>query len=158
MVRGAMAASGSFSLAFVGDERSPREYALGVSASRAAWLVDWYDRILTHKMVPARKWSRFLVEWAPAWCGRVGPSVPGTLGLLGITAQAGCLCSPTRLRLADHQVAEGGVLKRGDSRAQGDVITWGGWLPVCDGDGMPRTVLSPGYSIDLDRMNALWAC
>ena len=46
---------------------------------------------------------------------------------------------------------------RVDAKAEGDLITLGGWLPVCDGDGMPRTELSPWYSVDLDKTNAPWA-
>jgi len=157
---------------WLGLEVNRREWTLGISERRAAWLLSWYDRVLHSKMILMRELREalgrmtfvygtlvqdkaflaplfsFLNTHAPGACVELPLYVSMTLGWL--RAQ---LARRRTARIAAPS-AHLGCLFRVDAKAEGMAVAIGGWAPVKDGTGMIRKDLSPWFSIRLTPESA----
>jgi len=160
---------------WVGFEHQLREYALGLSAGRAAWLLGWYGSLLRDKTVLIRDFLAALGRAAYA-CGALEFDRPflaplytfGSLHPLDATRPL-----PTyvlvvvrflRDRLAVRRVQRchqplGAPLEalRVDAKAEGETATLGGWRPVRDETGQIDKGRSPWFFVALDDQVAPWA-
>jgi len=166
---------GGTEFTWVGFELQLKEHALGLSASRAAWLIGWYDSLLRDKAVQIREFLAGLGRAAYA-CGALEFDRPFlaplyTFGSLHPLDSTRAL--PTyvlvvvkflRDRLTVRRVQHCGQTLgkplealRVDAKAEGETATLGGWCPVRNARGEIDPSLSPWFFVALNDQVAPWA-
>jgi len=160
---------------WVGFEHQLREYALGLSAGRAAWLISWYGSLLRDKKVLIRDFLAALGRAAYA-CGALEFDRPflaplytfGSLYPLDATRALPTYVLVVVRFLRDRltvrrvqkclQPAVGRLeALRVDAKAEGETATLGGWRPVRDEAGMIDKGRSPWFFVALNDQVAPWA-
>ena len=147
--------AGGFKFSWLGYEMSVKEWTLGISASRAAWLTSWFAQVLLDGRVLMRTLREVLgrcvfVYGALLWDR---PFLAPLFAFLSLWEPSACVELPLYVRLVvewlkdrlaerrSHPVAEArhlaGCLFRVDARAEGDIIMIGGWEPLWTGGPPP---------------------
>ncbi len=166
---------GGDSMAWVGYELLLKEHALGLSASRASWCVEWLRRLLRDGSARMSDFRAGLGRLSFA-CGALEYERPFLAPLHAFAAlheQDAHRPLPLFVMVVLEFLAERIARRRHypsaevrsklaeaprvDARAEGDAIGLGGWLPTRDGSGVIATSASPWFSFQLDRASAPWA-
>ena len=168
-------ARGGFVYCWVGLEVDLRSWALGISASRAAWLVGWYNKVLDSNLVLMRELREALGRMVFVY-GAIKADkafLAPLFAFLSTRPLGACVEIPLyvrmviiwlRDRLIQRRVQEiavaqpnHGALFRVDAKAEGMTVAIGGWAPVVGHDGGLRTDLSKWFSLRLTPADAPWA-
>jgi hypothetical protein len=166
---------GGLSYAWVGYEKSLRDYALGISARRAAWLEEWFDRVLRDQQVLIREMREALgrmsfvygaLEWdrpflAPLFSFTAlhapGSCVPLPLFVVTVISWLRDRIRERRMQPCAIKRSKLGAIMRVDAKAEGNMVAIGGWRPTHDAGGQVRPHLSPWFAIELSQASAPWA-
>jgi hypothetical protein len=166
---------GGTDYSWVGYQHELREHALGLSASRAAWLRGWLGQLLVEKVVHMRDFMAGLGR-ASYSCGALEYDRPFLAPLYTFAAvhpPESRQPLPTyvlmvakflvdrlgmrRLYPCAQAVGDVGEAIRVDAKADGETATIGGWLPRRDAQGRLDPARSPWFFVALDDTVAPWA-
>ena len=157
---------------WIGYEVNFTEHAVGISASRAAWLRDWVAKVLAEGRVEIKDLiavlGRFCFAMGPleflrpflapifAWSAAIKHSgklvVPWSVSFL-LRFLADELGGAGRMHLITLPGADLGEAFRSDAKAEGSTVVVGGW--ECRGGRRPRD--ARWFSVTLTRSTAPWA-
>ena len=157
---------------WVGFEVNFTEHAVGISKSRATWLRNWVENVLTEGRVEVKDLiavlGRFCFAMGPldllrpflapifAWTAAVKYSgkllVPWSVGFL-LRFLADELEGSGRMHAIQFPGADLGEAFRSDAKAEGSTVVVGGW--ECKGGRRPRD--ARWFSVALTRSSAPWA-
>ena len=157
---------------WIGFEVNFTEHAVGISKSRATWLRNWVENVLTEGRVEVKDLiavlGRFCFAMGPldllrpflapifAWTAAVKYSgkllVPWSVGFL-LRFLADELEGSGRMHAIQHPGADLGDAFRSDAKAEGSTVVVGGW--ECKGGRRPRD--ARWFSVALTRSSAPWA-
>ena len=162
-------------LSWVGYEVNVKEFRLGISERRAAWLISWYDRVLGAGVVAMAELQQALgrmvfVYGALSWDK---PFLAGLFSFLHIHPIHRTVPLPPFVRLTiswlrrklkerrsqpcalrHHNL---GQAFRVGANAEGLDIGVGGWLPAIKEDGSIDKASSSWFAVTLDEQTAPWA-
>ena len=168
-------ARGGFVYNWVGLEVDLRSWSLGISSSRASWLIGWFDRILDSNRVLMRELREALGRMVFVYGALKAdkPFLAPLFAFLGTRPAGSCVELPlfvrmilewlrSRLKIRRSQVvpiapANNGAIFRVDAKAEGMAVAIGGWAPVLDQHGVIDIKLSKWFSIRLTPEDAPWA-
>ena len=166
---------GGLAYAWVGYEKSLREYALGISSRRAAWLEAWFSRVLDDKQVLVREMREALgrmsfvygaLEWdrpflAPLFSFAAlhppGSCVQLPLFVIVVISWLRDRIRERRMQPCAIKRSKLGSIMRVDAKAEGNMVAIGGWRPTHDAGGKVSPHLSPWFAVELSQETAPWA-
>jgi hypothetical protein len=165
-------ASGGLVYSWVGLEINLRDWTLGISERRAAWLLSWFDRVLADGRILMRELREALGRMVFVY-GAIKhdkPFLAPLFAFLGTRPAGACVELPlfvrmvlewlrSRLRARRAQevasaVRNAGPLFRVDAKAEGMAVAIGGWAPARDARGEIRKDLSPWFHFRLVPQDA----
>ena len=168
-------ASGGLAYSWVGLEVNLREWSLGISERRAAWLLGWFDRVLADDRILMRELREALGRMVFVY-GAIKHDKPFLAPLFAFLAtrpDGACAELPlyvrmvlewlrTRLRTRRAQEVPAarhtaGSLFRVDAKAEGMSVAIGGWSPTRDEHGVIQKSQSKWFHIRLTPEDAPWA-
>ncbi len=167
--------SGGQELSWVGYHLDLRRQQLGLSASRANWVVTWCRRLIRDGVVDVREMREGLgrlafvagaLEYERPFLAPLYAFLPrdtgNSLQVLPVYALLVLDCLAQRIARRRHYpsaIDRPCVLHgpRVDARAEGAEIGLGGWLPTPDATGRLSTWDSPWFMMNLDFETAPWA-
>ncbi len=166
---------GGDSISWIGYEVNLRELALGISAGRALWAVNWLRRMARDGLADIDDLRRGIgrlsfVVGALEW---ERPFMAPLYAFVALHPAGGHRHLPIYVRLVLNFLAQRIGRRRSypsaetrrrrqdafrvDASARGDKIGVGGWYPVRDEAGIISTRCSPWFAVELDRSSAPWA-
>jgi len=166
---------GGTEFTWVGFELQLKEFSLGLSASRAAWLIGWYESLLRDKAVQIREFLAGLGRAAYA-CGALEFDRPflaplctfGSLHPLDSTRALPTYVlvvvqflrdrlTVRRVQHCGQKLGEPLEALRVDAKAEGETATLGGWRPTRNERGEIDPSRSPWFFVALNDRVAPWA-
>ena len=162
-------------VSYIGMEINVKEYTLGMSARRAAWLSTWLQKTSAAGQVSAGELSQalgrlqfaygvlvfdrpFLAALYAVSAGRAPQEIielpPYALAAMAWLRER--ILARRTLPCKRASSAHRGLF-RVDAKADGDEIGLGGWMPSCRADGSVDIAASAWFAVSLTPATAPWA-
>jgi len=167
--------SGGFEYQWIGITVFLKSFKLGLSESRAEWVVRWTTDQVQKQEVSIKEFSEGLgrLGFATSVLEAEKPFLAPLYSFVAVNYEGAVVPLPLfvtmnliwiatrvkRRRAVDCAVRRKplGQLFRVDAKAEGDIVAVGGWAPARQSDGSISKYNSPWFSMTLDRESAPWA-
>ena len=167
--------SAGFVLSWIGLEVNLREWRQGLSARRAAWVVQWFEETTAKQMIHIAEVRQAVgrLQFAYNVIAWDRPFLAAFYAVISLHPPDAIIKLPVFLAVVISWLREkllvrrtvpcgrlsprGDPLFRVDAKADGNDVVVGGWEPFYRSDGRPATELSRWFAIRLTSETAPWA-